>query len=65
MSAISIEWRTIAGTLASTPWVELAGNTLGGVGLPDSILSGEKAAERIWAAIGHRFSSQTGRLKAP
>jgi len=42
----------IAGTLASTPWVELAGNTLGGVGLPDSILSGEKAAERIWASMG-------------
>ena len=38
--------------LKPTPWVALAGNTLGGVGLPDSILSGEKAAERIWAAIG-------------
>ena len=38
--------------LAPTPWIALAGNTLGGVGLPDSILSGEKAAERIWAAIG-------------
>ena len=37
--------------LAPTPWIALAGNTLGGVGLPDSILSGEKAAERIWAAI--------------
>ena len=43
---------TISKTLAGTPWVDLAGNTLGGVGLPDSILSGEKAAERIWAAIG-------------
>ncbi len=38
--------------LAPTPWIALAGNTLGGVGLPDSILSGEKAAERIWAAMG-------------
>ncbi len=38
--------------LAPTPWIALAGNTLGGVGLPDSILSGEKAAERIWVAIG-------------
>ncbi len=42
----------ISEALAATPWVDLAGNTLGGVGLPDSILSGEKAAERIWAAIG-------------
>ncbi len=42
----------ITGLLASTPWIALAGNTLGGVGLPDSILSGEKAAERIWAAMG-------------
>ena len=38
--------------LTPTPWIALAGNTLGGVGLPDSILSGEKAAERIWATIG-------------
>jgi protoporphyrinogen/coproporphyrinogen III oxidase len=38
--------------LAPTPWIALAGNTLGGVGLPDAILSGEKAAERIGAAIG-------------
>ncbi len=42
----------IAGLLSPTPWIALAGNTLGGVGLPDSILSGEKAAERIWAALG-------------
>lgn len=42
----------IAKLLAPTPWIALAGNTLGGVGLPDSILSGEKAAERIWAAVG-------------
>ena len=42
----------IVDRLAPTPWIALAGNTLGGVGLPDSILSGEKAAERIWAAMG-------------
>ena len=42
----------ISEALGTTPWVDLAGNTLGGVGLPDSILSGEKAAQRIWAAIG-------------
>ena len=42
----------ISQSLSITPWVDLAGNTLGGVGLPDSILSGEKAAERIWASIG-------------
>ena len=42
----------IADLLTPTPWIALAGNTLGGVGLPDSILSGEKAAERIWASIG-------------
>lgn len=42
----------ISESLSGTPWLDLAGNTLGGVGLPDSILSGEKAAERIWAAIG-------------
>lgn len=42
----------ITQSLSATPWVDVAGNTLGGVGLPDSILSGEKAAERIWAAIG-------------
>ncbi len=42
----------IAELLSPTPWIALAGNTLGGVGLPDSILSGEKAAERIWAAMG-------------
>jgi len=41
----------IAGHLAATPQVALAGNTLGGVGLPDSILSGEKAAERIWESF--------------
>ena len=55
----------IVGHLSSTPWVALAGNTLGGVGLPDSILSGEKAAERIWAAIGAESEEKTGRLKAP
>ncbi len=42
----------ISGYLAESPWIALAGNTLGGVGLPDSILSGENAAERIWASIG-------------
>ena len=41
----------IAQCLEPTPWVALAGNTLGGVGLPDSILSGEKAAERIWESL--------------
>lgn len=38
-------------SLQATPWIALAGNTLGGVGLPDSILSGEKAADQIGAAI--------------
>ncbi len=41
----------IEAALARTPAIRIAGNTLGGVGLPDSILSGENAAERIWAAV--------------
>lgn len=55
----------IAGNLEKSPWIALAGNTLGGVGLPDSILSGEKAAERIWASIGTESERNSSRLKAP
>lgn len=47
----------IRGHLKSTPWIALAGNTLGGVGLPDAILSGEKAAEQVAASFGIEFES--------
>lgn len=33
------------------PGLELAGNALRGVGLPDCIHSGEQAAERLWPAV--------------
>lgn len=41
----------ISTALRLTPTIQIAGNTLGGVGLPDSILSGENAAERIWDVV--------------
>lgn len=47
----------IRGHLASTPWLALAGNTLGGVGLPDSILSGENAAEQVATSLGIEIES--------
>lgn len=43
--------------LKASPWLSLAGNTLGGVGLPDAILSGENAAEQIAASLGIEFES--------
>lgn len=47
----------IRSCLTATPWISLAGNTLGGVGLPDAILSGENAAEQIAASLGIEIES--------
>lgn len=44
-------------SLQATPWIALAGNTLGGVGLPDSILSGGNAAEQVAASLGIEIES--------
>ena len=41
----------IESALQSEPWLSLAGNGFYGVGIPDVIASGEKAAERAFAAI--------------
>ncbi|HBH53816.1 MAG TPA: protoporphyrinogen oxidase [Planctomycetaceae bacterium] len=38
----------IENDLATTPRLALGGNALHGVGLPDTITSGETAAERVW-----------------
>jgi len=44
-------------SLQATPWISLAGNTLGGVGLPDSILSGGNAAEQVVTSLGIEIES--------
>jgi len=41
----------IEAAIAQTPNLALAGNSLNGVGLPDTIASGEAAAERIWQGL--------------
>ena len=42
---------TIERDLAAFPRLALAGNAYHGVGIPDSLHSGEQAAERIFAAL--------------
>lgn len=42
---------TIESLVAQFPGLELAGNALRGVGIPDSIASGEAAAERVWGGF--------------
>jgi oxygen-dependent protoporphyrinogen oxidase len=37
----------IAARVARVPWLEIAGNAYGGVGVPDCIVAGEGAAERV------------------
>jgi oxygen-dependent protoporphyrinogen oxidase len=44
--------------LASLPTLALAGNALYGVGIPDSIHSGEMAAERVFASCSHPRSAR-------
>ena len=41
----------IESSLAQEPHLALAGNALHGVGLPDTISSGEAAAEKVWKGI--------------
>jgi oxygen-dependent protoporphyrinogen oxidase len=37
--------------VAAVPWLALAGNAYRGVGVPDCVRSGERAAERALAAV--------------
>jgi oxygen-dependent protoporphyrinogen oxidase len=39
---------------AQHPRLALAGNAFRGVGLPDCIHSGEEAAERVWAQLSDK-----------
>jgi oxygen-dependent protoporphyrinogen oxidase len=41
----------IAARVARVPWLEIAGNAYGGVGVPDCIVAGEGAAERVLAGL--------------
>jgi len=45
--------RRIENDLADTPRLALGGNALYGVGLPDTITSGETAAERVWQSLAN------------
>jgi oxygen-dependent protoporphyrinogen oxidase len=39
--------------LAAHPRLALAGNAFEGVGIPDCVQSGERAAERVFNALAH------------
>jgi oxygen-dependent protoporphyrinogen oxidase len=41
--------------LAEHPRLALAGNAYEGVGIPDCVLSGENAAERVFSALVPQF----------
>lgn len=51
---------TIESLVAQFPGLELAGNAYRGVGIPDSIASGEAAAERVWAGLAGQAEPDSG-----
>jgi oxygen-dependent protoporphyrinogen oxidase len=45
---------------AALPWLALAGNAYRGVGVPDCVASGERAAARVLAALSEEHASRIG-----